>query len=90
MPTATGIKSISNTPDHFLVSPNPSNGIFTLKTTAAHAYIVVTNVPGQEVYSALTDSRITTIDLSNEPTGIYYVTMNCDGLSEVEKVVISR
>ena len=90
VPTATGTKNLSNTHEDSLILPNPSNGVFTLKTTAAHTNIIVSNELGQIVYNSSTESRTTRIDLSFEPSGIYYVAMTYASGTEEQKVIINR
>ncbi len=53
--------------------PNPTSGIFKVKTNKS-CRIVVTNIFGCTVYSTKTSSGEAIIYLENEPSGIYFVT----------------
>jgi hypothetical protein len=59
------------------ISPNPSNGLITVKTSQFNGYVQLTNVAGEMVKSIeinkLTDSF--TLDLSGLAKGIYNLSM---------------
>ncbi len=88
-PTVTGIKNISATAQYD-ISPNPSNGIFVLKTTEPNTDIAVYNEVGQVVYIDTQDRANKSIDLRNEPDGLYFVEMKNNSGREVKKFIIKK
>ena len=78
------IKSTSD----IIVSPNPTNDQITI--TGVHEYdaIDIFNTLGKKVYSKQQLSgNIATINLSNQPNGIYYVVVNSGGTVQTRKIV---
>jgi hypothetical protein len=59
----------------FSISPNPSNGVITINfTEQMDGNVVIYDYQGREVFSNLNSVLTTkTIDLSNEPAGIYLI-----------------
>lgn len=91
----TGIGEISNV-DNLQIYPNPNNGQFTVSFKAKHAIenlqINVSTVTGQQVYtekySQVQNSFNKNINLSNYPSGIYFISVEADGQKQVNKLVI--
>jgi len=71
------------------VYPNPSNGIFTLSLNNqfANARVSVTNITGQRVYSAQLNSGTKQLDLSQQPAGIYFLTITSETFNGQIKIV---
>ena len=71
------ITSVSNRDElatDIVFAPNPSNGIFTISLSdVKETPIEVYNIAGQLVYTNILTSKMTTVDLSNQPKGIYFV-----------------
>lgn len=79
-----GIKETNAT--SFEIFPNPSNGIFTVNYNG-QATVTVTNVIGKTISkSAL--SNTSTIDLTQMPSGTYFVTVQGENFSKTKKVII--
>jgi hypothetical protein len=76
------------------LSPNPSQGIFTIKITGLQnqeSNLTVTDIQGKPILgetlkAAKTVSR--QLDLSTYPKGIYFVKVQSDGQIQTEKMVI--
>jgi len=69
--------------DFFAIFPNPTNGIFMIKiphSSTGNCQILISDLYGDLVFhlSKITIEQLNnrTIDLSNYPTGIYYITVN--------------
>lgn len=76
---ATGIK----------IAPNPNNGSFTLSTDEVQESVVITiqSMDGKEVFrQEESDFQQLVIDLSNQPKGMYVITMETSNGKMVEKV----
>lgn len=58
---------------NFTVYPNPSNGIFNISSNTNYDSLSVYNVQGVELFHKVADSRMTSIDLTNYPSGLYFV-----------------
>jgi len=95
----TGIEGV-NGAGTISISPNPSNGNFTIElqnaTGADDVVIDVVNLLGQKVYST-TDYRSTgpvalkkQIHLGDIPTGVYFIEVKAGNSSAREKMVIAR
>lgn len=71
-PYYLGVDKISNS-SSFKVYPNPSNGIFniSLESVSGNPQITVYNVLGQQVYTSKLTTVETSLNLSNQPKGIY-------------------
>lgn len=55
------------------VYPNPSNGIFQIKSISSQINIIeITNVLGEKIYSAYINCDKAEIDLSNQTKGVYF------------------
>jgi uncharacterized delta-60 repeat protein len=56
-----------------VIYPNPSNGIYTLQTNEMNAAksISIYTILGQKIHDAAISSNETTIDISNQPKGVY-------------------
>jgi PKD repeat protein len=87
---ATSINS-SNISNNITLSPNPSNGVFTiaLNTTVDILEASVTNTLGQIVKTetAKNASQLT-IDLSGMSKGIYYLTLTTSGRKNILKLIL--
>jgi len=70
------------------VYPNPSNGVFTLSGDLSGASYEVYNVTGQKITGNTCNTDVTTIDLSNQPTGIYMLSVKTPTGVQTEKLVI--
>jgi uncharacterized delta-60 repeat protein len=55
------------------IYPNPSNGIYTLQANDMNAVksISIYTILGQKIFDAVISSNKTTIDISNQPKGVY-------------------
>lgn len=59
-----------------------------LNSLPVNAEVKITNVLGQEVYKSSLNDKETSIDLSKEKTGIYFVTITGDGIVYTKKIYI--
>ncbi len=74
--------------DPFIIYPNPSEGIFTIKGEKVNA-VIVRDVLGKMVYQTPgSNNSSTTIDLSHFPSGVYLVTIEHADMAYTKKVVI--
>ena len=71
--------------------PNPTSGIFTVVSDNANSNstISITNTLGQTIMEQKVTAQKTKIDLSNQPSGIYFVTMS-DGANGVVMQKVSK
>jgi hypothetical protein len=70
--------AVVNANDKLSVYPNPSNGVVNINlknTNSSTVAVSVSNVLGQEIFSANTSQSNLTIDLSGKQTGIYYISI---------------
>ena len=77
----------------FTVYPNPSNGIFTIKsqqtftvTERSRSNVSITNITGKEIMSM--EHVPLQIDISNFPKGIYFLTISNKNHYETQKIII--
>jgi len=69
----TGINQLTNGGEEWIISPNPTNGVFTIESNEKNYEIVIVNVLGEKIYASKINSSKTEIDLSGQPQGIYFV-----------------
>lgn len=78
-----------NNPYYFTVAPNPSSGIFTITAKCFSGYpstLKIFNAANQCIYqSSICHNTPQTINLSNEPPGMYFIM-----LSNAEKMVSKK
>jgi 5-hydroxyisourate hydrolase-like protein (transthyretin family) len=68
------------------IYPNPSNGIFNISGADASYQVIVTNAQGQIVYNQkLSSDRL---DLTNQPTGVYFIKLIGNNQTVTQKIVI--
>lgn len=96
---STGVPGL-NGEDHFVVYPNPSNGVFSIEffedgmNTAAgeEVLIVIENEIGQVVYSSqeifYNQQLQATIDLKPIPAGMYFMILERKGERILKKVLV--
>ncbi len=86
----TGI--LNSVINHFLVYPNPSNGIlyFNLKESERPLRVEITNINGKTIYTSFfSDLKSENqIDLSNHPKGIYFITIETSKSTYTRKLSI--
>lgn len=71
--------------------PNPSNGIFNLKTTTAKVIqIEVLNALGQRILSQKPTTENIQIDLRNKPNGVYLLKIQTDKGFENKKLILKK
>jgi hypothetical protein len=65
-------------------------GIFSISLDSKITSINVTNLQGQVIYSSTINATKSTIDLSTQPEGIYFVTVKMDKGNYTEKIVLEK
>ncbi len=73
-----GITSFSNKKEEVTVYPNPNNGIFYVKSGTIISILEITNVLGEKIYSKQINARTAEINLSKQPTGVYFYQLETD------------
>ncbi len=77
-----------NQNDKFIIFPNPTTGIITIKGKYIDS-IEVSNIHGQIIKTTVVNNETTLINLKNEPKGIYLIKITTDnGVTTVKKVVL--
>ena len=71
-----GINSIFE--NNINIFPNPSNGIFTVKTSLNNSTYKIYNLIGQHVKSGLINNGSNSIDLRNSIDGVYFMTIKTE------------
>ncbi len=82
----TNINDLANA--KFTVSPNPSKGIFTLKTEQKSGQISVRDLTGRIICEKQIEAQSTSFDLSNQAKGVYFIDMKTDNSVKTQKIVI--
>lgn len=79
----TGVTNSSATDAGYSLYPNPigSNVINLSAPTAGTKYVTVYNTTGQTVYTTTVSGQQSTLTMDNLNTGIYYVTINDNGMT---------
>jgi methionine-rich copper-binding protein CopC len=90
--TATPVTPTSTKPDFSISTyPNPSSGAFTLQWNGQHADVrgvTIYNLQGVAIWKGdMTTDRLT-IDISQEPAGIYFLHFITGGDSTVHKLMV--
>ncbi len=77
----SGISEIDNSVE-FVAYPNPSSGVYTIKMKET-GEVAIRNILGKLVYTA----RTTIIDISDQPNGIYFLTVTINDRTATTKLI---
>ena len=69
----------------FIISPNPGNGIFTINIKEYE--LIIYNVFGEKVYSLTQQINNSVIDISSQPSGVYFLQVITGEGVMVKKIV---
>lgn len=76
------------------IYPNPSNGIITVETDelqGTQGQLEIYNVIGEKIYeSAISQNNNSTIDISSQPNGIYFMQLKTEKGIASKKIIISK
>jgi len=89
---STGEKEIMGDLKEVLVFPNPSQGTINIALTSkVESTIEVYNVVGKLVYQAKPfNTQLITIDVNNQPNGVYFVNIKTGNDIVTKKIVLSK
>jgi len=83
---------ISNLEELYLskidIYPNPSNGLFTIKSAYALEKVIVSNLLGEEIINEIVDDYKINLGLTNKAAGIYTVSVLISNHWLTKKIVI--
>lgn len=88
--SVTSVNQNENSSTSVVIYPNPTNGFFIIQANSKKlaANIQIHNVLGEIVLQSAISSQQTTIDISTQPSGIYFLKItNQDGSSAVKKII---
>lgn len=78
----------NNNPYDFNIVPNPFHSKFTINyISERNPKVSVYNIIGELILSETMINHSKTIDLTNQPNGIYFITLNDDGKSISKKII---
>ncbi len=86
--------SVNNINSEVSIFPNPSNGIFTINfdllssDKGGQSNVKITDITGKSIEQLLISNSQSTIDLSKEPKGIYFITIKTINNIFTEKIII--
>ncbi|HEY1038248.1 MAG TPA: T9SS type A sorting domain-containing protein [Bacteroidia bacterium] len=89
---AVGLKGQETGTPEIKVYPNPTNGVFTIasKYLSGETTVIVTDVLGKEICTKQMSTSETAIDLSQQPSGMYYIFLTNNGKQYRAKVQVSK
>lgn len=77
-----------------IIYPNPNNGLFSLESSKNLLNIEVVNILGERIYSLAPTNNLKNkkinIDLTNQPSGIYFVIINAEKEIITKRVSVNR
>ena len=89
--TYWGTSTVVNNEKETVISPNPTNGFVSIKPDCQSLRIIyqIVDITGQIIEDRVTDnySNSLLIDFSKFPTGIYFLTINCNRIPRTYKIV---
>ena len=91
--TTTGEKEILGSINDILVFPNPSNGTLNIALTEKkETTIEIYNLVGELVYTSGNpqNTQLFTINIDNQPNGIYFVNIKTENNITTKKVLITK
>lgn len=83
-----GPRLVSAPAAQFSVYPNPSSGLFEVQTVQVADEILISDVIGREVRRVVPVSTATSMNLSNQPHGVYFVQVRTGNNVETKRLVI--
>ncbi|MFM8492604.1 MAG: T9SS type A sorting domain-containing protein, partial [Bacteroidota bacterium] len=83
-----GPRLVSTPAAQFSVYPNPSSGLFEVQTVQLADEILISDVIGREVRRVVPISTATSMNLSNQPHGVYFVQVRTGNNVETKRLVI--
>ncbi|HTA61244.1 MAG TPA: T9SS type A sorting domain-containing protein, partial [Bacteroidia bacterium] len=88
--TTVGIEQHTANANQISIYPNPNNGSFVI-TTSEHANtIMVTDIFGNELMSVIPNGKTTNINLSAQPSGVYFIKIIANGSQTVKRIIINN
>ena len=84
----TGIDEVTNL--DISLSPNPSNGYFTLQSALSDGTMEIIDLSGKVVFKQNIDGQKMAIDVANLNEGMYFIKLYNNNQSSVEKMVIRK
>ena len=87
----TALSSIGFENNGLKIYPNPSNGVYNLQTNEMNTAksISIYSILGQKIYDTVISSNETTIDISNQPKGVYlYKVFGENGETKSGKLIV--
>jgi alpha-tubulin suppressor-like RCC1 family protein len=88
----TGLQESVTTSNEFSIYPNPSTGNYFINTNAVNsnteAIVEIHNLLGENIYSSsLSKLKNNAINISEKPSGIYFVTIISNGKTFTQKLI---
>lgn len=74
------------------VYPNPTNGTFLISTEEKQEKInlSIINVLGEKIFETSSSEKETTIDIKNQPNGIYFISVKSEQGAVIKKLIINK
>jgi uncharacterized protein (DUF433 family) len=83
----TGIDKNATT-NNINIYPNPTTGIFTITGNVKNATVNVMSITGEVIYQNNIIDNSSTIDLSNNAKGLYFISISSENGTETYKVIV--
>lgn len=88
----TGVNELMGTENNIEIFPNPSNGVFTIRSQTVNneeQYLEVYNILGKKIHTS-EKSKLSayTVDLSQQPKGVYFVKVYRGEMCTTRKIVM--
>jgi hypothetical protein len=80
----------ANADKNISIHPNPGKGIFKIEGLGTGSEITVHNTLGETILIKRTFSDSSEIDLSSQPSGVYYIRVNNGDTSTSSKIILNR
>ncbi|PCJ27440.1 MAG: hypothetical protein COA97_04010 [Flavobacteriales bacterium] len=88
---STGEKELLGTLSQIAIYPNPSLGTINIALTEkVNTTISVFNMLGEEVYKTTKNTQLFTVDMKNQPNGVYFIKIKSGDMVTTKKVILSK
>jgi len=88
---ATSMENTTNSENNILIFPNPaSNIIHVVAANESIQQVEIYNSLGEEAYFAFINGHASDIDISNQPSGIYFIRISSNRKTTTQIIIINK